>query len=67
MGRGGVHSEKLAGHVKKLYPNKSGSLDHFAFVRCYADNDVSPDSADKAQHLVGWGCKVRLIDLQVEG
>ena len=27
------HSEDLAGHLQKLDPNKSGSLNRFAFVR----------------------------------
>ena len=37
LGGGGVHSEELAGHLRKLYPNVSGGLDLFAFVRCYVD------------------------------
>ena len=33
----GFHSDDLAGHLQKLDPNESGSLDRFSFVRCYMD------------------------------
>ena len=33
----GFHSEDLAGHIQKLYSNKSGSLERFALVRWYMD------------------------------
>ena len=65
LGRG-FHSEELAGHLQKLYPNESGSLDHFAFVRWYLDEEVSLDCAEEAECLVGWACKVSLVDLQRE-
>ena len=63
---GGFHSKDLAGHLRKLDPNESGGLDRFSFVRWYVDEEVSLDSADEAEHLVGWGCKVSLMDLQLE-
>ena len=50
----------------KLYPNESGSLDRFAFVRWYVDEEVSLDSSEEAECLVGWGFQVRLMDLQGE-
>ena len=31
----GVHTKELAGHLRKLYPNESGSLDRLSFVRCF--------------------------------
>ena len=39
------HSEELVGQMQKVDPKKSGSLDHFAFVRWYVDNEVSMFSA----------------------
>ena len=60
----GFHSEELAGHLWKVDPNESGSLDRFAFVRWYVDEEVSLDSAEEAKKLVGWSCKFSLIDLQ---
>ena len=30
----------------------------------YVDKEVSLNSVEKAKHLVGWGCKVILTDLQ---
>ena len=44
----GFHSEYLAGHLRKLDPNKSGSLDHFAFVRLHMDKEVSLDYTEGA-------------------
>ena len=35
------HSEELAGHLWKVDPKESGSLDRFAFLRWYVDKDVS--------------------------
>ena len=61
---GGGNTEELAGNLRKLDPNKSGSLDHFAFVRWYVDEEVSLESAEEAERLVRWGCKVNLMDLQ---
>ena len=29
----GFHSDDLAGHLRKIDPNESGSLDRFSFVR----------------------------------
>ena len=57
------HSEDLTGHMRKVDPDESGSLDRFAFVRWYVDRGVSLDSAGEAERLVGWYCKVSLIDL----
>ena len=59
----GFHSEELIGHLRKVDPNESGSLDSFAFVRCYVDKAVSLDSTEEAARLVVWGCKVILMDL----
>ena len=50
--------------LQKVDPNGSGSLDHFAFLRWYVDDKVSLKSTEEAEHLVGWGCKVSLVDLQ---
>ena len=50
---GGVHSEDMEVHLRKVYPNKSGSLEHFASVIWYVDEEVSLDSSEKAEHLVG--------------
>ena len=58
------HSEDITSHLRKLDPNESGSFDCFAFVRWYVDKEVSLGSTEEAEHLVGGGCKVRLIDLQ---
>ena len=51
----GFHSEDLAGHLRKLDPNESGSLYRFPFVKCYVDEEVSLDSLEEAESLVGWG------------
>ena len=50
----GFHSEELAGHLHKLYPNEIGSLESFTFVRCYVDKEVSLDSTEETERLVGW-------------
>ena len=60
----GFHSEDLAGHLRKVDPNESGSLDRFDFVRWYVDEEISLESAEEVERLVGWGCKVSLMDLQ---
>ena len=52
------------GHLWKVDPNESGSLDRFTFVRCYVDKEVSMDSTEELERLVDWDCKVSLIDLQ---
>ena len=54
-------------HLRKLDPNESVSLDRFAFVRWYVGKEVSMVSVEEAERLVGWGCKIRLIDLQLSG
>ena len=33
----GFHGEELAGQLRKVDPNESGSLDHFSFVMCYVE------------------------------
>ena len=47
------YSEELAGHLRKVDPNESGSLDRFAFVRWYVDNEVSLESSEEAENFVG--------------
>ena len=57
-GGGGVwggNSEDLEGHMRKLDPNKSGSLDRFVLVRWYVDEEVYLDSTEETECLVGWG------------
>ena len=61
---GGGHSEDLAGHLRKVDPNESDSLDRFSFVRWYVDKEVSLESVEEAERLVGWDCRVSLLDLQ---
>ena len=60
----GFNSEELASHLPKVNPNKSGSLDRFAFLRWYVDEDISLDSVEEAECLVGGGYKVSLMDIQ---
>ena len=48
----------------KVDPNEIVGLECFPFVRYYVDNGVSLGSAKEAEHLVGWGCKVSMMDLQ---
>ena len=50
--------------MRKVDPNESGSLDRLDFVRWYVDEEVSMNSTEDAEHLVGWGCKVSMMDLQ---
>ena len=33
----GFHGEYLAGQLRKVDSNESGSLDHFSFVICYVE------------------------------
>ena len=58
------HSEELAVHLQKVYPNESISLDRFYFVRLIVDDEVSLYSIEEAEHLMGLGFKVILMDLQ---
>ena len=51
------------GHLKKVDPNESGILDRFAFVRWYVDKDISLDSTEEVESLVGWGYKISLMNL----
>ena len=39
----GFHGEDLAGRLRKVDPNESGSLDHFSFVMCYVELFEGPD------------------------
>ena len=55
---------KLAVHMRKLDTNESSSLDRFPFVTWYVDEEVSLESSDEAERLVGWGFNVSLMDLQ---
>ena len=52
--------------MEKVYPKESGIFDSFAFLRWYVEKEVSLESSDEAELLVGWGCKVVLMDLQWE-
>ena len=60
------HSEELTGHLWKVDPKESGSLDRFDFVRWYVDEEVSLDLSEEAECLVGWACKVILMGLKRE-
>ena len=51
----GFNSEYLEVRLRKVDPNESDSLDRFAL-----------DYAEEAERLVGWYCKVRLMDLRRE-
>ena len=61
---GGIQSEELVVHLRKVDPNESDSLEHFSFLRWYVDEEVSLDSAEEANCLVSWGCKFSLMDRQ---
>ena len=52
--------------MRKLDPNESGSLDHFTSVRWYMDEEVSMDYSEEAELMVGWDCRVSMLDLQWE-
>ena len=39
----GFHGEDLAGQLRKVDLNESGSLDHFSFVMCYVELFEGPD------------------------
>ena len=58
------HSEELAGHLQKVYPNESSSLDYFAFLSQYVDKEVYLESSEEAEFLVGWGYNVIMMHLQ---
>ena len=60
----GFHNGELASQLQKLDPDESGSLESFAFVRWYMDEDVSLESVEEAEHLVAWGYNISLMDLQ---
>ena len=60
----GFHSDDMEGHMRKVYPNESISLDYFVLVRWYVDEEVSLESAEEVEFLVGCDCKVRLMGLQ---
>ena len=47
------HSEELLGHLRKVYPNESVSLYRFTFLRRCVDNEISLDSAEESERLVG--------------
>ena len=52
------------GHLQRVHPHESGSLDRCSFVGRYVDKEVSLDSTDEAERLVGWDYKVGLMYLQ---
>ena len=56
----------MAGHLRKVDPNESGSLDRFDFMRWYVDEEISLESTEEGQRLVGWACKTILLDIQRE-
>ena len=60
----GFHNEELSGQLWKVDPNESVFLYRFSFVRWYVDKEASLDSTHEEERLVGWGCKVILMDLQ---
>ena len=64
MLREGFNSEDLEGHIWKVDPNESGGLGRFAFVSWYVNKEVSLESAEEAEHLISWGWKVSLLDIQ---
>ena len=61
---GGFHSEDMADRMQREDPNESVSLDRFAFVRWYMDEEVSVDSAEEAELFLGWYCKFIMLGLQ---
>ena len=54
-------------HLRKVDPNESGSLECFAFVGWYVDEEVSLYYVEEEERLVGWIFKVILMHLQLEG
>ena len=59
----GFHNEEMVGQLRKVDPNESGGLDRFVIVRWFVDKEVSLGYAEEAESLVGWGCKVSLMDI----
>ena len=49
----GFHIEDMAGHPHKVDTNESVSLDRFPFVRWYVGEEVSLDSIEEEERLVG--------------
>ena len=41
--------------MRKVDPNRSGSLDRFAFLRWNVDGKVSLKYTEEEERLVGWG------------
>ena len=56
----------MAVHLQKVDPSESVSLNRFAFVRWYVDDEVSFEYAKEEERLVGWACKVILMGLKRE-
>ena len=52
------------GHLQKVGPNESGSLERFTFMMWYVNEEVSLDSTEEAEILVGWYCKSSMLDIQ---
>ena len=63
LGGGGV-SEDLVGCLRKVDPNRCGSLDLFEFVRWYVDEEVSLEYTEEAECFVDWVGMVIVMDLQ---
>ena len=59
----GFHSEELAGHLRKVDPNESGSLESFSFVRWYVGEKVSMESTEESELFMGFCCNVSPMDL----
>ena len=49
--------------MQKVDPNESSSLDRFDFVRWYVVEEVSMDSTEETESLVGWNCNIILMKL----
>ena len=57
------HSDDMAGHLWKVELDESGSLDHFSFVGWYVYKEISLESAEETENLVGCRCKVSMVDI----
>ena len=45
-------------------PKQKFQFGQFVFVRWYVEKEVSLDSTEEEDILVGWGCKGSIMDLQ---
>ena len=62
---GGVHSEDMEVHLRKVDPNKIVSLDRFVFVRWYVDKKFYMDYKEEVERLMSWYCKFSIMALQL--